>query len=143
MSDRIKISREFKDNILGSLWLGLERDIEPESDISESFRIANQELCHAYENLFNVDMGRIGSNNATSVNGMEPRKCVESYLPITNELYYGEKPTDKIESFIATINYCSSLKFLENFKKRVDEENDDRLTVAYNKKHSELLNKQS
>jgi hypothetical protein len=43
-------------------------------------------------------------------------------------------PPDKIDSFIATINYCTNKKFLENFKKRVDEEKSERLTEAYNNK---------
>lgn len=41
---------------------------------------------------------------------------------------------ERISSFIATINMCSSKKFLENFSKRVSEENNPELTEAFNNK---------
>jgi len=45
-----------------------------------------------------------------------------------------QPPSDKIQSFIDTINYCTNKNFLMNFKKRVDEEESPRLTEAYYKK---------
>lgn len=135
MSDRIKISREFKDNILGSLWLGLERDIEPESDISESFRISNEELMAAYEYLGRTNGHPYANNLSDSINWTK--------MPYGENIQQLTPQDEKINSYIATIELCPSIPTLERFKIRVDEEKNDLLTLAYNKKHSELLNKQS
>jgi hypothetical protein len=65
------------------------------------------------------------------------KSCVKNtFIELNPEIppIQEEQPTDKIDSFIATINYCTNKKFLENFKKRVDEENDPRLTEAYDNK---------
>lgn len=66
------------------------------------------------------------------------KSCVEKTFIELNPPTQEEQPTDKIDSFISTINYCTTKKFLENFKKRVDEENNTRLTEAYNKKLNEF-----
>jgi hypothetical protein len=71
------------------------------------------------------------SNPGLYVEYHPPTPEMMGYAPPTPK---EEQPTDKIDSFIATINYCTNIKFLENFKKRVDEENVPKLTEAYYKK---------
>lgn len=51
-----------------------------------------------------------------------------------------QQPTkdERIQSFIATINMCTSLKFLQNFKARVEAEKNEELTTAFNNKLKSL-----
>lgn len=49
-----------------------------------------------------------------------------------------ELKEERIKALIATINMCDKRKFLDNFKRRVDEENNKELTEAYIKKLNEL-----
>ena len=49
-----------------------------------------------------------------------------------------DEPKDKIQSFIETINYCTSVTMLQRFKPQVDRENNQELTNAYNNKLNQL-----
>lgn len=64
-------------------------------------------------------------------------------LSFTPPIQQTTAPKDeRIQSLIATINMCTSLKFLKNFAQRVADEDNTQLSQAYLNKEIELREKQ-
>lgn len=116
--DRIKISREFKDNILGGLWLGIEATVSEREDITEAFSKAYDEITIAAKAVI---------KDGISYEATECRiQKHESLHPMTN----------RIESIIRDINSCKEKKVLESYK--LIAKTDEKLQSAYDKKMLEF-----
>lgn len=118
MSELIKISKEFK-GAMGGVWLGKEVEIPDGADDIAEYIKQNERLEKAWM-------------------AMNPHI---NWLPDSTTNGSSQKVNskdEKIQSFIATINMCTSLKFLRNFEQRVLSENNDDLSYAYSQKEKEL-----
>jgi hypothetical protein len=68
---------------------------------------------------------------------MEAQESIGIGIP--SDTHHADTAIDsKIKAFIDTINMCNDVAFLENFRKRVEEENNDALTNAFNRRLHEL-----
>lgn len=63
---------------------------------------------------------------------------IQSFAPPIQQQEKTPTKDERIQSFIATINMCTTLRFLNNFKKRVEEENNDKLSEAWAIKYDQL-----
>lgn len=85
------------------------------------------DVCHKRAvdkvNSWNQKIGQSEYSNPSLINGAveEPQS-----VPMEN--------MDKIQAFIATINYANTKKLLERFYPQVQRENNEKLTEAYNNK---------
>lgn len=134
----IKISREFKDNVLGSIWLGREITIGYGFDPTEAFIKANEELVNAYGRL---SAGNGYSNNLKDAGNWTTMPYGNGYgNSMTNEPpVINQEPKEKaIENFIEAIRTSTTLKGVEIFRKLVERENNPSLTEAFENKLSQL-----
>lgn len=129
----IKISREFKDNILGSIWLGREIEIGEAADSTSAFIKANEELVNAYQALGGyVGNGHVYYENAT------PYTVIGTPVEVTIPTIQVSKTEQALNNFIEAIQTSTTLKGVEIFRKLVERENNPSLTEAFETKIKEL-----
>ena len=136
MTNIIKISREFKDNILGSIWLGREIEIGEAADSTSAFIKANEELVNAYAALNPQTDWKPHTKMWMEAFGDDPKD-----FPYNN----GKVPTIQVSkkeqalnNFIEAIQTSTTLKGVEIFRPLVERENNPSLTEAFETKIKEL-----
>lgn len=97
----------------------IEFDIDDDDDFLEYLRLAKTIIKDFYGKVPKYE----GNYNIENPNGNS-----ETVPP----------KDERIQSFIATINMCTSLKFLKNFEARVKAENNPELSMAYDNKLMEF-----
>ena len=108
--------------------IGIEIELDKDDCEESAFKVAKEK----------VEQWNLESNPSYSLT-MEYMKPSEISSVVTQS--EKENKDERISSFIATINMCTSLKFLRNFAARVTEENNSELSQAYLAKEIELSDK--
>ena len=136
----IKISREFKDNVLGGLWLGREISIDDAADPIKAFEKANEELNEAYRRLnggngeqrasFNWEKISDAAYNDIRFNG----GGISQPIPTIQV----SKKEEALNNFIEAIQTSTTKKGVEIFRPLVERENNPLLTEVFENKLSQL-----
>jgi hypothetical protein len=121
--DRITFMQTFPTGVYQNQKLSIEATLGDGENPIEAFREARKIV----ENAFVAMNPQIVFDENTQHNETEAPAMVEK-----------SNKDERVQSFIATINMCTSKKFLENFKTRVDEEKNQELTEAYSRKLKEF-----
>ena len=112
----IKISREFKDNVLGGLWLGREISIDDAADPIQAFVKANEELVNAYGRLSGGNGGMDYWNRLAHEQG---DKIANGEIPLPHNIPTIQvSKTDKaIEDIAEEISLCNNVASLKTYEK--------------------------
>lgn len=133
--DKITFQQTFPTGPYQNQKLGVEISFDDEKEFADDvFRYA-KELCEGTFKKLNPNVGEVHTFGTYGTISGE----ITPMLYDTESKEIKDPKEQRIDAIITTINEAKEKKFVEFWRKEVERQKNDRLTVAFNKKISEFI----